>query len=294
LPIPTKMADLSITAASNSPLGSESPISTDDFHRAIQGILRTTNAKGSDIASATTTDIGAATAEFVDVTGTTTITGLGTIAAGIVRTLRFTGALTLTHNGTSLILPTGANITTAANDTAEFRSLGSGNWLCTQYKTQTGTAVSTSDVAYDATTWNGSLVAATKNALRDKFETYTDNLLVSGTGLVGYNTGAGGTVTQLTSKSTAVTLNKATGQVVTHNAALGAGIAVAFVLNNSLISTTDIVIANVLGAGGSYIAQTINIAAGGGAATIRLTNITAGSLGEAVTINFIVIKGVAA
>jgi hypothetical protein len=170
LPIPTKMADLSITAASNSPAGSEAPISTDDFHRAIQGILRTTNAKGSDIASATTTDIGAATAEFVDVTGTTTITGLGTIAAGIVRTVRFTGALTLTHNGTSLILPSAANITTAANDTAEFRSLGSGNWLCTQYKKQTGAALTASDTAYNATSWNGSLVAPSQNAVRDEME----------------------------------------------------------------------------------------------------------------------------
>jgi hypothetical protein len=139
--IPLTMSDLSTTAASNSPAGSEAPTSTDDFHRAIQSILRHTNAKGSDIASATTTNIGAATGEFVDVTGTTTITGLGTIAAGIVRTVRFTGALTLTHNGTSLILPGAANITTAANDIAMFRSLGSGNWICVGYKKQDGTAI---------------------------------------------------------------------------------------------------------------------------------------------------------
>jgi hypothetical protein len=162
--VPTKMSDLSITAASNSPAGSEAPISTDDFHRAIQGILRTTNAKGSDIASATTTDIGAATAEFVDVTGTTTITGLGTIAAGIVRDVRFTGALTLTHNGTSLILPGAANITTAANDTARFRSLGSGNWLCMEYKRQSGVAVV-------ATAFNGGTITSdiTMSAATDKW-----------------------------------------------------------------------------------------------------------------------------
>jgi hypothetical protein len=140
--VPSVMADLSVTANSNSPAGSESPISTDDFHRAIQAILRHTNAKGADIASATTTDIGAATGEFVDVTGTTTITGLGTIAAGIVRSVRFTGALTLTHNNTSLILPGAANITTTANDTAVFRSLGSGNWLCIAYKLASGGVLS--------------------------------------------------------------------------------------------------------------------------------------------------------
>lgn len=137
---PNSMVDLSTTAASNSPAGSESPTSGNDFLQAIQAILRTTNAKGADIASATTTDIGAATGEFVDVTGTTTITGLGTIAAGIVRTVRFTGALTLTHNATSLILPGSANITTANGDVAMFRSLGSGNWKCVGYLPQVGYA----------------------------------------------------------------------------------------------------------------------------------------------------------
>jgi hypothetical protein len=139
------MADLSTTAASNYPTGSDSPTSGDDYLRSIQAIIRSTNAKGADIASATTTNIGAATGEFVDVTGTTTITGLGTIAAGIVRTVRFTGALTLTHNATSLILPGSANITTANGDVAQFRSLGSGNWKCVGYIKSDGTAVAIAD-----------------------------------------------------------------------------------------------------------------------------------------------------
>jgi len=107
---------------------------------AIAGVV-SVQLKGADIASATTTDIGAATGDFIDVTGTTTITGLGTIAAGIERTVRFTGILTLTHNGTSLILPGAANITTAADDRAIFRSLGSGNWLCVSYNKASGAAV---------------------------------------------------------------------------------------------------------------------------------------------------------
>lgn len=85
------------------------------------------------IASATTTDIGASTSNVVYISGTTTITGLGTIAAGARRTVRFLGSLVLTHNVTSLILPGNASITTAANDTAEFLSLGSGNWICLDY-----------------------------------------------------------------------------------------------------------------------------------------------------------------
>ena len=91
-------------------------------------------AKGADIASAATTDIGAATGNYVEVTGTTTITALGTVQAGTRRVVRFTGALILTHNATSLILPGSANITTAADDRAEFISLGAGNWLCTNFQ----------------------------------------------------------------------------------------------------------------------------------------------------------------
>lgn len=90
------------------------------------------------IASAGTVNIGAAAANSILITGTTTITAFDNVAAGRRRSVTFAAALTLTHNGTSLILPGGANITTAANDTAEFLSLGSGNWLCLQYKRQLG------------------------------------------------------------------------------------------------------------------------------------------------------------
>jgi hypothetical protein len=98
-------------------------------------------AQGTPIASATTTDIGAATGQYFDISGTTTITGLGTITAGAQRVAQFDGILTLTHNGTSLILPGAANITTAAGDTAGFVSLGSGNWACEWYTAASGQAL---------------------------------------------------------------------------------------------------------------------------------------------------------
>lgn len=94
-----------------------------------------------DVASATITNIAAANSPNVRITGTNTITGLGTAASGTKITARFAGALTFTHNGTSLILPGTANITTAANDTADMVSLGSGNWICTNYKKASGAAV---------------------------------------------------------------------------------------------------------------------------------------------------------
>lgn len=86
-----------------------------------------------DVASATP-NIGAAASNYVRITGTTGITAFDTVASGIKRSVVFEDALTITHNGTSLILKGGANITTVAGDTAEFVSEGSGNWRCLDYR----------------------------------------------------------------------------------------------------------------------------------------------------------------
>ena len=85
------------------------------------------------LVAASTVNIGAANANFIIITGTTTITQFDTIQEGTRRILYFTGAVTLTHNSTKLILPGGVNITTQAKACAEFVSLGSGNWVCTNY-----------------------------------------------------------------------------------------------------------------------------------------------------------------
>jgi hypothetical protein len=98
--------------------------------------------QGNDVASAATTNIGAATGQYVRVTGTTTITSLGTVNAGVMRWVEFAGVLTLTHNGTSLKLPGSANILTVAGDIGLFVSLGSGNWKCLNYSKADGSPVS--------------------------------------------------------------------------------------------------------------------------------------------------------
>jgi hypothetical protein len=83
----------------------------------------------SDVPSAATCDIGSINSTFIRITGTTTITSFGTTYRG-PRFVRFGGALTLTHNATTLILPGGVNITTAAGDCAIVRPVGSpGEWL---------------------------------------------------------------------------------------------------------------------------------------------------------------------
>lgn len=99
------------------------------------------NVAETTIASATTTSIGGVASDKVSITGTTTITSFGTAAAGVKREGRFTGALTLTHNATSLIIPGGASIVTAAGDRFAAYSLGSGNWVVTYYTKADGTAL---------------------------------------------------------------------------------------------------------------------------------------------------------
>ncbi len=98
-------------------------------------------AKGTAVASAATTDIGSANSDYVEVSGTTTITSLGTTSARNHVWVKFQGALTLTHNATSLVLPTGANITTAAGDVAEFVRSTGGNWQCLGYHPANGKPV---------------------------------------------------------------------------------------------------------------------------------------------------------
>lgn len=110
---------------------------------------------------------------------------------------------------------------------------------------------------------------------------------------VGYATGAGGAVTQATSKATGFTLSKITGQITTAADALAAATIVSPVWTNTVIAATDTVVINHV-SGGTLGAYTINVAPGAGTATLTLRNNTAGSLSEALVLNFAIIKGVTA
>lgn len=109
---------------------------------------------------------------------------------------------------------------------------------------------------------------------------------------VGYapGVGNGGTVTQLTSKSTAVVLNKSSGQVTMHNAALASAASASFTVTNSTVAATDVPHVSVASGGtaNAYRASVAAVAAGSFAITV--TNITGGSLSESPVITFIVIK----
>jgi hypothetical protein len=129
----------STTEASNQPDSTDATTLVGDL-RAIQAGIRLFFSQDT-IASAATTDLGSKEAGYLSISGTTTITSFGTVSAGIRKYIKFDGALTLTHNGTSLILPTAANITTVAGDVALMESLGSGNWRCLYYQRASGAAL---------------------------------------------------------------------------------------------------------------------------------------------------------
>lgn len=111
------------------------------------------------LASAATTDLGSVPQAAIQITGTVTITALGASAKqGQLKFVDFASALTLAHNAASLILPGGANITTAADDTAIFEYLGAGNWRCLAYQRASGRPVVPTT---DATTIQGRAVSST-------------------------------------------------------------------------------------------------------------------------------------
>ena len=106
---------------------------------------------------------------------------------------------------------------------------------------------------------------------------------------IGYNATAQGTVTQATSKSTGVTLNKSSGQITMNAASLAAGTTVLFTLTNSTITAKDVLIVNVGSGGtsGAYWPYVANVAAG--TAVIGVYNNTASPLAEAIVINYAII-----
>ncbi len=109
---------------------------------------------------------------------------------------------------------------------------------------------------------------------------------------LGYATGAGGTVTQATSKATAVTLNKLTGEITLNAAALAAGAIVTFALNNTSLAVGDMIVCS-HHSGGTIGPYLINgRVTGAGVGSIAVRNTSAASLSEAIVIKFAVIKAV--
>ena len=118
------------------------------------------------------------------------------------------------------------------------------------------------------------------------------NIALLTSGSIGLSAGAGGTVTQLTSKATGVTLSKLSGAITMHNAALAAAAEVSFIVTNTMVEATDSVIVNhaSAGTGGAYAVHVHTI--GAGSFRIMVGNMSAGSLSEAIVIKFTIIKAI--
>ena len=117
----------------------------------------------------------------------------------------------------------------------------------------------------------------------------TDGTGVGVTVTIGYGLGDGGTVTQITSKSTGVVLNKDSGRITMNGAALAANTTVSFTLTNTRISSTDLLILNHV-SGGTAGSYNLNAQCSSGSATINVRNITTGSLSESIVIGFAIFR----
>ena len=114
-------------------------------------------------------------------------------------------------------------------------------------------------------------------------------------GAFGFAATAGGTVTQASSKSTPVTINKNCGRITTHNAALAGTSTVYFVVNNSEVfenDTVNVTLKSGASLPGAYSVYASDVA--NGSFGIAIHNFNGSPLSDALVLNFAVIKGVVA
>ena len=225
------------------------------------------------------------------------------VAGNTISSIDTDGDITLSPNGTgSVVIPkieltdpaqarTELGLGTAAlAATGDFATAAQGTLASTAVQpgavgtlaAQNANNVNITGGAIQDVSFSGSFVGIT-SITSQSFKTTND---------IGFTTGAGGTVTQITDKSTGVTLNKPSGQITMNDAQLNRNSGVSFTLTNSSIAATDVIIANIASAATptAYTLDVSSVFAGG--CSFHLHNhLTGTDLSEAITINFVVIKG---
>lgn len=111
---------------------------------------------------------------------------------------------------------------------------------------------------------------------------------------VGYATGAGGAVTQITSSATTVVLSKVSGQITTVALTTAAAAEERFTVTNTTVAATDVIaVSTTYNGAGTPMLGVVNVAAG--SFDIVITNLhAANALNAVLVVNFVVLKGVAA
>ena len=112
------------------------------------------------------------------------------------------------------------------------------------------------------------------------------------TGQIGYAAGAYGVVTQSNNKTTAVTVNTSSGQIITANSQLGPSAQAVFTVSCNVVSTKDVVVISVA-SGGTLGAYNVFIAAiSDGSFTVVIKNSTNNAYSESVHLNYAIIHTV--
>jgi hypothetical protein len=251
---------------------------------------------GTTVLITTTQEITSLT---IALNGATAVYGAVTsLAAGAATTIRFYQPTNSWYQINSdvvyaagiqafLATPSSANLRAAMTD-----ETGTGLLVFATTPTLT-TPIITNPTVSTGTFTSPTLVTPVIGAATGTSLSTTGNQVITSTGKHGYATGSGGVVTQLTDKTTAVTLSKSTGQITLAGAALAASTTVSFTLTNTVIEAGDILIMNHI-SGGTAGSYTLNAQSAAGSASINVRNISLGSLSEAIVIAFAVIKAVSA
>ena len=137
----------------------------------------------------------------------------------------------------------------------------------------------------------GNLLSVVNNSAVTVF-TVSDSgaALSNSTGGIGYGTGAGGAVTQLTSRTTGVTINKTCGAITLFSAA-GSASWQTFTVTNSLVAATDTIVVNQKSGTDLYMIAVTAVAAGSFNISFATTG---GTTTEQPVFNFSVVKAVVA
>jgi hypothetical protein len=213
--------------------------------------------------------------------GTVTSVGI-TPGAGI----QVTGTNPITTSGTMTVVNTGVTSLNAGTGI----NLSGSNGNVTISTTTSGGTVTSIVLTSSTLTVTGSPITSAGTITVDLPAniTATGNVLAT-TGL-GYTSGAGSTVTQATSRTTGVTINKVSGAITLVSAA-GTSSYTTFTVTNSTVAATDVIIVNQKSGTDKYEAFVSNVAAG--SFNITFSDVS-GTTTEQPVFNFAVIKAVAA